>query len=169
VRWVARGVPPPPASVTAGVGTSTSIRVDLAAAGPTPESRLAAVLGTPGSSGRRIVLDETTPSVYAADVPVLPSGSYRLTLTLPSTLGGSQELRLDVPYAAEFMPSAAGRATLGQLTEQTGGSLLAQGDTRTLAGDRRSWRVPLLLAALVLFLASVTARMLARSQFRRTR
>jgi hypothetical protein len=74
-----------------------------------------------------------------------------------------------VPYAAEFMPSPVGRATLGQLTEQTGGSLLSQGDTRALAGDQRSWRVPLLVVALVLFLASVTARMLARAQFRFSR
>ena len=169
VRWVARGVPPAPAAVTAAVGTSTSIHVDLAAAGPTPDAQLTAVLGLPGSRGRRIALDETTPSVYAADVPVLPIGSYQLTLTLPSRLGGSQQLRVDVPYAAEFMPSPAGRATLGQLTEQTGGSLLSQGDARALAGDRRSWRVPLLVVALVLFLASVTARMLSRAQFRLSR
>ena len=168
VRWVARGVPPAPASVSASVGTSTSLRVDLAAAGPTPDTRLSAVLGRPGTAGRRIELDETAPSVYAADVPVLPAGSYDLTLALSPALGGSRQLRVDVPYAAEFMPSKLGRSTLGQLATQTGGRLLAPGDTGALAGDRRAWRVPLLVLALIFFLASVTARMLVRSQFRRS-
>ena len=168
VRWVARGVPPAPASVTASVGTSTSLRVDLAAAGPTPDSRLSAVLGRPGTAGRRIELDETAPSVYAADVPVLPAGSYDLTLALSPALGGSRQVRVDVPYAAEFMPSALGRSTLGQLATQTGGRLFAPGDTAALTGDRRAWRVPLLVLALVFFLASVTARMFVRAQFRRS-
>jgi len=168
VRWVARGVPPAPASVTASVGTSTALHVDLAAAGPTPEARLTAVLGSPGAASRRIELEETAPSAYTADVPVLPAGSYDLTLELPPALGGSRPLRLDVPYAAEFMPSALGRATLGLLAKQTGGSLLSPGDTGALTGDRRAWRVPLLVLALVLFLASVTARMFVRAQFRRS-
>ena len=168
VRWVARGVPPAPASVTASVGTSTALRVDLAAAGPTPDARLTAVLGSPGAASRQIELEETAPSVYTADVSVLPAGSYDLTLALAPALGGSRPLRLDVPYPAELMPSALGRGTLGQLAKQTGGSLLSPGDTGALTGDRRAWRVPLLVLALVLFLASVTARMLVRAQFRRS-
>jgi len=99
---------------------------------------------------------------------VLPAGSYDLTLALPPALGGSRPFRVDVPYAAEYMPSALGRGTLGQLAEQTGGSLLSPGDSGALTGDRRAWRVPLLVLALVLFLASVTARMLVRAQFRRS-
>ena len=54
VRWVARALPPAPASATARPGTSTSLQVDLAAAGPTPESRLSAVLRRPGGTPSRI-------------------------------------------------------------------------------------------------------------------
>jgi hypothetical protein len=168
VRWVARAVPPVPTSATASVGTSTALSVDLAAAGPTPDARLTAVLGRPGGPGRRIELAESTPSVYAADVPVLPVGSYDLTIALPAAIGASQLLRLDVPYSAEYLPTGLGRSTLAQLAEQTGGSLLAPGDPGALTGDRRAWRVPLLVLALVAFLASVTARMFVRSQFRRS-
>jgi uncharacterized membrane protein len=167
VRWVARGVPAEPASVTAAVGTSTGIRVDLAAAGPTPLTRLSAVLGRPGAAGQRIALDESTPSVYTADVPALPAGSYELRLALPRALGGTRVLRVDVPYPAEYLPTSVGRSTLGQLATQTGGSLFSPGDTGALTGDRRSWQVPLLALALALFLISVTARMLPGSQFRR--
>jgi hypothetical protein len=106
--------------------------------------------------------------VYTADVPALPVGSYNLTLALSQALGGSQLFRVDVPYAAEYRPTSIGRATLGQLTRQTGGALLSAGDTAALTGDRRAWRVPLLVLALVLFLASVAARMLVRAQFRRS-
>ncbi len=79
----------------------------------------------------------------------------------------AQLLRVDVPYATEYLPTGLGRSTLGQLVAQTGGTLLAPGDPGALTGDRRAWRVPLLVLALVLFLASVAARMLVRSQFRR--
>jgi Ca-activated chloride channel family protein len=168
VRWVARGVPAAPASVKASVGTATALSVDLSAAGPTPATRINAVLGGSAAAGRRVALDETTPSVYTADLPVLPVGSYDLTLALPSSLGGSQLFRVDVPYAAEYQPTSVGRATLAQLATQTGGALLAPGDTAALTGDRRAWRVPLLVLALVFFLTSVTARMLVRAQFRRS-
>jgi Ca-activated chloride channel family protein len=168
VRWAARGVPPAPAAAAAGVGTSTTLQVDLAAAGPTPETRLTAVLERPGGRGLRVVLDETAPSVYSADVPVLPVGSYGLTLALPSALGGPRLLRVDVPYAAEYLPTALGRSTLGQLAEQTGGRLLEPGHPGAITGDFRPLRVPLLVLAVLLFLASVAARMLARTQLRRS-
>jgi hypothetical protein len=168
VRWVARGVPPEPAAATAGVGTSTALQVDLAAAGPTPETRLTAVLERPGGGGLRVVLEENGPSVYSADVPVLPVGSYPLTIALPSALGGPRRLRVDVPYPAEFLPTALGRSTLGQLAQQTGGRLLEPGHPGAITGDSRSLRVPLLVLAVALFLASVAARMLARTQLRRS-
>jgi Ca-activated chloride channel family protein len=168
VRWAARGVPPAPAAATAGVGTSTTLQVDLAAAGPTAETRLTAVLERAGGRGVRVVLDESAPSVYSADIPVLPVGSYELTVALPSALGGPRLLRVDVPYAAEYLPTALGRSTLGQLTEQTGGRLLAPGDPSAITGDYRSLRVPLLGLAIMLFLVSVAARMLARTQLRRS-
>lgn len=167
VRWVARVLPPAPASATARSGTLTSLQVDLAAAGPTPESRLSAVLRRPGGTPSRIRLNESTPSVYTANVAPLPAGSYELALSLPDAVGGPQLLRVDVPYAAEYLPTGLGRSTLGQLVVQTGGSLLQPGNPGALTGDRRAWRVPLLVLALVLFLTSVAARMLVRSQFRR--
>lgn len=167
VRWVARALPPAPASATARPGTSTSLEVDLAAAGPTPESRLSAVLRRPGGTPSPIMLNARTPSVYTADVAALPAGSYELALSLPEALGGPQHLRVDVPYATEYLPTGLGRSTLGQLAVQTGGSLLAPGNPGALTGDRRALRVPLLVLALVLFLTSVAARMFVRSQFRR--
>jgi uncharacterized membrane protein len=167
VRWVARALPPAPAEATAQTGTSTALQVDLAAAGPTPVSRLSAVLRRPGGRGTSIELDESTPSVYATDLPALPTGSYELAVDLPGVVGGSQVLRVDVPYASEYLPTGLGRSTLGQLAEQTGGSLLAPGDPGALTGDRRAWRVPLLVLALVLFMTSVAARRVVRSQFRR--
>jgi hypothetical protein len=167
VRWVARALPPAPASATARPGTSTSLQVDLAAAGPTPESRLSAVLQRPAGTPSRIRLNESTPSVYTANVAALPAGSYELALSLPEAIGGPQLLRVDVPYATEYLPTGLGRSTLGQLVVQTGGSLLAPGNPGALTGDRRALRVPLLVLALVLFLTSVAARMLVRSQFRR--
>jgi hypothetical protein len=166
VRWVARGVPPDAAAVTAGVGTSTALQVDLAAAGPVQEKSLTAVLERSGADDLHVVLEETAPSVYSADVSVLPVGSYPLTIALPSALGGPRRVQLDVPYPAEYLPTAHGRSTLGQLAEQTGGRLLAPEHPGALTGDSRSLRAPLLLAAIALFLASVAARMLARTQLR---
>jgi hypothetical protein len=114
------------------------------------------------------VLDEEAPSVYSADVLALPAGSYELTVALPSAPGGQRRLRVDVPYAAEYLPTALGRSTLGQLAEQTGGRLLAPGAPRALTGDARSLRVPLLGLAIALFLVSVAARMLVRTRLRRS-
>lgn len=168
VRWAARGVAPEPAVVTTAVGTSLALQVDLAAAGPTPATRLTGALERPGGDGVRVVLEENAPSVYSADLPALPAGSYPLTLALPAALGGPRRVRVDVPYPAEYLPTALGRSTLAQLAEQTGGQILAPEQPSALTGDSRSLRVPLLVVATLLFLASVAARMLARSQFRRS-
>jgi hypothetical protein len=127
-----------------------------------------AVLERPGAADLQVVLEETAPSVYSADVAVLPVGSYPLTIALPAALGGPRRVRLDVPYPAEYLPTARGRSTLGQLAEQTGGRLLAQGDPGAITGDSRSLRTPLLAVAIALFLASVATRLLARRQFRRS-
>ena len=107
------------------------------------------------------------PSVYSAVLPALPVGSYPLTIALPAALGGQRRMLVDVPYQAEYLPTALGRSTLGQLAEQTGGRLLEPGDPGAIAGDSRALRGPLLVLAAVLFLASVAARMLTRRAFRR--
>ena len=168
MRWAARGVPPEPAAVTAAVGTAMVLEVDLAAAGPTAATRLTAVLQRPGAADLRVVLEANAPSVYSAELPALPVGSYPLTIALPAALGGQRRLLVDVPYQAEYLPSALGHSTLGQLAEQTGGRLLVPDDPGAIAGDSRALRVPLLVVAVVLFLASVAARMLARRRFRRS-
>ena len=90
VRWAARGVPPEPAAVTARVGTAMALEVDLAAAGPTPATRLTASLERPGAADLRVVLEENAPSVYTAELPVLPVGSYPLTLALPTALAAGR-------------------------------------------------------------------------------
>ena len=87
VRWVARGVPAAAATATADEGTATTLQVDLAAAGPTPQTSIAAVLERPGGR-QKVVLEETSPSIYTASVAALPVGSYGLTLALPAALGG---------------------------------------------------------------------------------
>ena len=163
VRWVARGVPAAAATATAEEGTATALRVDLAAGGPTPQTSIAAVLERPGGR-QRVVLEETSPSIYTASVAALPVGSYGLTLALPAALGGQQRVLVDVPYAAEWRPSDLGRPALGELAAQTGGKLLAPGDLGAVTGDERSLRVPLLVLALVLYLVSIGARLLVRAR-----
>ncbi len=167
VRWAARGLPAEQAAATARVGTSLALEVDLAAAGPTAETRLTGVLERPGGGVVPVVLEESAPSVYTADLPTLPVGSYPLTISLPTALGGARRVRLDIPYAAEYLPTALGPSTLGQLAELTGGRLLPADDPGAITGDSRSLRVPLLAIAIALFLVSVASRMLARSHFRR--
>ena len=73
---------------------------------------------------------------------------------------------VDVPYPAEYLPSAAGRSTLAEVVTQAGGSLLPADPGATLSGAARSWRTPLLALALVLFLLSVATRLLVRSSRR---
>ena len=119
------------------------------------------MLERPGTR-EKVTLEERSPSVYSADVASLPAGSYGLTLALPRALGGSRRLLVDVPYPAEYAPAHLGRAALGQVAAQTGGRLLAAGDTSAITGDRRSLRVPLLAAALALYAASIGARLIVR-------
>ena len=118
-----------------------------------------------GSTTAKVVLRETAPSRYTATVPARSAGSYGLTLDLPPGLGGRRRVLVDVPYPAEYLPSAAGRSTLAEVVTQAGGSLLPRipGDP---LGAARSWRTPLLALALVLFLLSVATRLLVRSSRR---
>ena len=130
VRWVARAVPPAPASAAASEGTSTALSGRPRGRGADardPAQRACSSARTARARGS--CSHENAPSVYSADIGVLPAGSYRLTLALPAALGGQRGCcGVDVPYAAEYLPTALGRSTLGQLAEQTGGSLLAPGD-----------------------------------------
>ena len=80
VRWVARGVPPAPASATA-----RTRHVDVAPGRPggrRPDAAspaLSAVLERPGGTPSRIsARTRAPPSIYTADVAALPAGSYEL-------------------------------------------------------------------------------------------
>jgi hypothetical protein len=161
-RFVARPLPSPPVTATASEGTSTQLQVDLGASAPTTVTTITGTLDNVRSGTSTVVLRETSPSLYTATIPARPEGSYGLALNLPASLGGRQSILLDVPYDAEYLPMA-GRSTLGQLAVQTGGRLLAANGSPPLAQPSRSWRTPLLIASLVLFLLSVAARLLVRS------
>ena len=160
-RFVARALPAAPIRATASEGTTTRLQVDLGAAPPTARTTIAGTLEGAGSSARPVLLDETAPSTYTATLPPRPAGSYGLTLDLPAGLGGRRRVLVDVPYAAEYLPTPNGRAVLGAVVAQTGGRLLAPG--AGLSGSSRSLRTPLLVLALVLFGLSVAIRLLVRS------
>jgi Ca-activated chloride channel homolog len=116
---------------------------------------------------RRVTLSEPVPGRYEADFPLGAGGG---ALLLSARLGGGAALvhahgRLGVPHARELLPDpqATGRALLQALAERTGGRraetpemVLDAGSDRVVRSD--SWRVPLLLLALALFLADVAVR-----------
>jgi hypothetical protein len=108
------------------------------------------------------VLHEDAPSLYSATIGALPPGSYGITLDLPAALGGAGRVLVDVPYAAEYLPTPLGRSTLAQVAAQTGGRLLGASNPSAIAGDSRSLRVPLIVFALILYAISIGARMLGR-------
>jgi Ca-activated chloride channel family protein len=164
VRWVDRSVPSSPARVTARTGSTTRIDADLSSTAPTPATSITATLELTGGRTRRLVLGESAPSVYSTSTAALAPGSYGLTLDLPASLGGQQRVLVDVPYAAEYLPTPVGGSALGQLAAQTGGVLLPADHPGVFAGDRRSLREPLLIVALVLFLVSVALRLLRRAR-----
>jgi hypothetical protein len=109
-----------------------------------------------------VTLRETTPGVYTATVPARATGSYGITLDLPAALGGRRRVLVDVPYPAEYRPSATGAALLAQVAEQTGGHVLAASGSPVLARAARSWRTPLTAAALVLLALSLALRLIGR-------
>jgi hypothetical protein len=162
-RYVARALPPPPVRASASEGTVTRLEVDLGDLAPTARTTISGVLEGHGSSTSNVLLHETEPSRYTATVPARAPGSYGLTLELPRALGGSRRVLVDVPYSAEYLPTAAGRSTLAEVVTQAGGRLLPADPGATLSGATRSWRTPLLTLALVLFLLSVATRLLVRS------
>jgi hypothetical protein len=165
VRYVARGLPTPTATATASEGEATVLRVDLVAARPSAETSISAVLER-RTTRERITLEEVAPNLYSAAIGALPPGSYGLTLQLPAALGGGRRVLVDVPYAGEYLPTPLGRSTLAQVAARTGGTLLAPGDPQVLADDSRSYRVPLIVLALLLYAGSIAARLLPRRRIR---
>lgn len=163
VRYVARGLPPPPVRATGGADTATRLGVDLGDLAPSNRTTIAGVLEGPGASSVNVLLRETSPSRYTATVSSRAPGSYGLTLDLPAALGGRRRVLVDVPYPAEYLPTRAGRPTLAELVAQAGGRILPADPAATLSGTTRSWRTPLLAVSLVLFLLSVAIRLLVRS------
>jgi Ca-activated chloride channel family protein len=161
VRFVARGLPTPSATASVSEGARTELRIDLSGASPTPETSIDAALER-GARTVKLVLRETAPSLYTATSGALPAGSYGLTVGLPSALGGSRRVLVDVPYGAEYLPTPLGRSTLAQVASHSGGRLLGAGSPQQISGDSRSLRVPLIAVAVLLNALSIGLRMLRR-------
>jgi Ca-activated chloride channel family protein len=116
-----------------------------------------------------VPLAEGAPGVYEAEVPVHGPGALLLTAQLAR---GSQPVaeargRLSLPLARELLPAAegetAGRALLETLARRTGGGPASTVEAVLDAGQdrvatQRSLRVPLLIVAILVFLADVTLR-----------
>ena len=136
VRWVARALPPEPAAATARAGTSTGARGRPRGGGPDaripPDRRCSS---DPAARPAAISAErEHAERVHGRCRRTVRRAATSSTLSLPAALGGPRRLRVDVPYAAEYLPTGLGRSTLGQLAEQTGGSLLAPGDPGATRG-----------------------------------
>ena len=118
---------------------------------------------------RAVPLGESAPGLYEAEVE--PGGPGALVLTAHLTRGGQPIAeahgRLSLPLARELLPATdattSGRALLESLARRTGGgaaatveAVLDAGQDRV--GTQRSLRTPLLVAALLVFLADVALR-----------
>jgi Ca-activated chloride channel family protein len=166
VRYAARGLAPAPVRATASEGTVTRLEIDLGDLAPTRRTTISAVLQGAGPTTSGLTLREAAPSRYTATLPPRAPGSYGLTLRLPAALGGRRRVLVDVPYAAEYLPTPAGRPALAEIVTQTGGRILSGDPADVGAGATRSWRTPLIALSLVLFLLSVAVRLLVRSSRR---
>jgi hypothetical protein len=115
-----------------------------------------------------VPLAEVAPGSYEATVPVRGPGALLLTAHLSRAGQPIAEARgrLSLPLARELMPAAeagAGRALLESLARRTGGGPTATVEAVLDAGrdsvrTQRSLRVPLLIAAILVFLADVALR-----------
>jgi Ca-activated chloride channel homolog len=116
-----------------------------------------------------VPLAESAPGVYEAEVPVHGPGALLLTAQLAR---GAQPIaeaqgRLSLPLARELLPAVdgaqEGRALLDLLARRTGGGPAATVEAVLDAGQdrvatQRSLRVPLLIAAILVFLADLALR-----------
>jgi len=114
-------------------------------------------------------LAEVAPGSYEATVPVRGPGALLLTahLTRAGQPIAEARGRLSLPLARELMPAVegagAGRALLETLARRTGGGPAATVEAVLDAGrdsvrTQRSLRVPLLIVAILVFLADVALR-----------
>jgi Ca-activated chloride channel family protein len=118
-------------------------------------------------------LVEPTPGAYEAEVPVGGPGALLLSARLTDPGGAlvaEAQGRLSVPFARELLPESAaspeessGMALLEAIAARTGGArvdapdaVLAPGEDRVMAA--RPLRTPLLLFAVLLFLADLALR-----------
>jgi Ca-activated chloride channel family protein len=115
----------------------------------------------------RVPLGEPAPGVYEAEAPVAGPGALLLSARLSDARGvpvAEAAGRLSVPFARELLPeTASGVSLLEFLGRTTGGgpfttpaALLDPGHDSVRS--QRSLRTPLLLVAILLFLADVALR-----------
>ncbi len=129
--------------------------------------------GKTASNRHEVELAEGLPGRYEADFPIGEPGALLLTAHLVAPVAGTPVAdghgRLALPFGREILPPApddpttSGRTLLQALADRTGGAEAATAEAVLAAGrDRssstRSLRTPLLLAALVLFLADLALR-----------
>ncbi|WP_334073706.1 MULTISPECIES: VWA domain-containing protein [Paenibacillus] len=138
-----------------------------------PEELEAVVTGEEGGE-RDIPLIQISPGVYSGSTDIRTPGSFLLHLQAKDgggeALNGSTGTGFVVPYSPEFRIPAGGAQDdkLQALAEQTGGRVLDWNDPeaafRFKAQPERSlrgWERPLLIAALLLWLADIAVRRLA--------
>jgi len=135
-----------------------------------PATYLTGTVIPPYGARTPLVLTMTSPGRYTAALPAGQPGVYRLTIRQPGAPGVTADAELAVPYPLEYLPSPGGRAVLAQIAALTGGRVLP--DPARGAGWERAhsgrhvvelwW--PLMLAALILFLAAVFRPRVSRAR-----
>jgi Ca-activated chloride channel family protein len=121
------------------------------------------------ASPQRVPLREAAPGVYQADAPAGGPGALLLTARLADARGvpvAEAEGRLAIPFAPELQPEAndaRGLSLLEALGAASGGGPATTPEVVLDAGRDRvrseqPWRTPMLLAAILLFLADVALR-----------
>jgi Ca-activated chloride channel homolog len=160
VRWAERGVvagtlEPQP------TGSSGMLDIDLADAGPAAVGvrQITGTLTGADGAAHRIVFGLVGPARYQADVADLPEGVYTFALTAVGDPALRSSGLVALPYPAERSPVPAAVSPLGQVVTQTDGRMLGLTDLDALVGHRYRLREPLVLIALVLFLAGLVLRL----------
>jgi Ca-activated chloride channel homolog len=161
VRWTERGVNPPPLTPTSTGAPAGTLQIDLANVG-TAALGVTSISGalTPAAGGTAHTVDFTrvAPSLYQANVSSLPQGVYKFSLITQGSDRLASAGAVALPYPLADSPVSVSTSPLGQLVTQTGGKVLAPGDTGVLTYTG-SIRALLTLIALIVFVAGTVWRM----------
>ncbi|MEF2967062.1 VWA domain-containing protein [Paenibacillus sp. M1] len=148
------------------------VRFEVAAENENAPNELAAFVSGEDGGEERVKLVQVSPGVYSGTMSVGSPGSFLLQLQGANgeeIEGGGTGTGFVIPYSPEYLLQADEQEdTLQALADLTGGSVLdwnapeaafafAAEPQRTL----RSWERPLLIAALLLWLADIAVRRLA--------